>query len=118
MTVIRYIHQNPIKAGIRKNIDGYKFSSYNEYVDKASLVDTGFCLNIIDREQFIEFNNQINDDSCLDIIDKDYRLTDDEAIKIILKISKCKSASDFQKFDKIKRNSYIKNFRLQNLMSN
>ena len=107
LTVIRYIHQNPIKAGICKNIDGYKFSSYNEYINKPNLVNVDFCLGIIDKEQFIEFNNEFNDDICLDIRDNDFRLTDDEALKIICKICKCKSVSDFQKLDKIKRNYYI-----------
>ena len=107
LTVIRYIHQNPIKAGICKNIDGYKFSSYNEYINKPNLVNVDFCLGIIDKEQFIEFNNEFNDDICLDIRDNDFRLTDDEALKIIWKICKCKSVSDFQKLDKIKRNYYI-----------
>ena len=107
LTVIRYIHQNPIKAGICKNIDGYKFSSYNEYINKPNLVSVDFCLGIIDKEQFIEFNNEFNDDICLDIRDNDFRLTDDEALKIIWKICKCKSVSDFQKLDKIKRNYYI-----------
>ena len=107
LTVIRYIHQNPIKAGICKNIDGYKFSSYNEYINKPNLVNVNFCLGIIDKEQFIEFNNEFNDDICLDIRDNDFRLTDDEALKIIWKICKCKSVSDFQKLDKIKRNYYI-----------
>jgi len=107
LTVIRYIHQNPIKAGICKNIDGYKFSSYNEYINKPNLVNVDFCLGIIDKEQFIEFNNEFNDDICLDIRDNDFRLTDDEALKIIWKICKCKSVSDFQKLEKIKRNYYI-----------
>jgi len=31
LTVMRYIHQNPIKAGIIKD---YKWSSYNEYIGK------------------------------------------------------------------------------------
>ena len=107
LTVMRYIHQNPIKAGICKSVDGYKFSSYNEYINQAKLVDTDFCFEIIDREQFIEFNNQFNDDVCLDIADLDYRLTDDDAMKIIWKVCGCKSVSEFQKFDKVKRNSYI-----------
>ncbi len=115
LTVIRYIHQNPIKAGISKNIDGYKFSSYNEYINKENLVDIDFCLSIIDKEQFIEFNNKFNDDVCLDISDNDFRLTDDEALKIIWKICKCNSVSDFQKFDKIKRNYYIEKFYQQGL---
>ncbi len=115
LTVIRYIHQNPIKAGICQNIDGYKFSSYNEYVNKANLIDAEFCFGIIDKEQFIEFNNRFNDDICLDITDGDYRLTDDEAMKIIWKVCKCKSVSDFQKFDKVKRNYYIEKFYQQGL---
>ena len=110
LTVIRYIHQNPVKAGICRNVDGYKFSSYNEYINNSTLIDIDFCLGIIDKEQFIEFNNEFNDDVCLDISDSDFRLTDDEALKIISKICKCKSVSDFQKFDKIKRNYYIGKF--------
>ena len=115
LTVIRYIHQNPVKAGICKNIDGYKFSSYNEYINKGNLVDIDFCLSIIDKEQFIEFNNEFNDDVCLDISNNDFRLTDDEALKIIWKICKCKSVSDFQKLDKVKRNYYIEKFYQQGL---
>ena len=110
LTVIRYIHQNPVKAGICRNIDEYKFSSYNEYINNATLVDTDFCLSIIDKEQFVEFNNESNDEVCLDISDNDFRLTDDEALKIILKTCRCKSVSDFQKFDKVKRNHYIGKF--------
>lgn len=110
LTVIRYIHQNPVKAGICRNVDGYKFSSYNEYINNATFIDTNFCLGIIDKEQFIEFNNEFNDDVCLDISNNDFRLNDDEALKIILKTCRCKSVSDFQKFDKIKRNYYIGRF--------
>ena len=94
-------------SALNQSVDGYKFSSYNEYINKAKLVDTDFCFEIIDREQFIEFNNQFNDDVCLDIADLDYRLTDDDAMKIIWKVCGCKSVSEFQKFDKVKRNSYI-----------
>ena len=115
LTVIRYIHQNPIKAGICKNIDGYKFSSYNEYINKPNLVNVDFCLGIIDKEQFIEFNNEFNDDICLDIRDNDFRLTDDEALKIIWKTCKCKSVSDFQGLDKLKRNLYIEKLYEQGL---
>lgn len=110
LTVIRYIHQNPVKAGICRNVYGYKFSSYNEYINNSTLVDIDFCLGIIDKEQFVEFNNEFNDDVCLDISNNDFRLNDDEALKIILKTCRCKSVSDFQKFDKIKRNYYIGKF--------
>ena len=115
LTVIRYIHQNPIKAGMCKKIDEYKFSSYNEYINNATLIDTEFCLAIIDKEQFIEFNNEFNNSICLDISDSDFRLTDDEALKIIWQTCGCKSVSDFQKFDKVKRNCYIEKIHQQGL---
>ncbi len=115
LTVIRYIHQNPLKAGICKNIDEYKFSSYDEYVKRTNFVDTGLCFGIIEKEQFIKFNNEINDDVCLDIRDNDFRLTDDEAMKIIWKICRCKSVSDFQKLDRVKRNYYIEKIYQQGL---
>ena len=110
LTVIRYIHQNPVKAGLCKSVDEYAYSSYNEYVNNRYIVDTDFCLGIIDREQFVEFNNEYNEDICLDVSEKDYRLTDDEAYAIIKKISKCKTLSDFQHLDKNKRNIFIKAF--------
>lgn len=108
LTVLRYIHQNPVKAGLCKSVDAYRFSSYNEYVNKAVIVDTEFCLGIIDKVQFVKFNNEYNNDICLEIVDNDFRLTDDEAIKIIRKVAKCKTISDFQALDKLKRNFYVK----------
>lgn len=44
LTLLRYIHQNPLKAGIVTNIKSYKWSSYNEYLSSYShngkLLDT------------------------------------------------------------------------------
>ena len=110
LTVLRYIHQNPIKAGLCKNVDEYEFSSYNEYFNTNSLVDTDFCFGFIDREQFIEFNNEYTDDVCLEINENQLRLTDDDALTIIRKISKCKTMADFQRIDINKRNIYINKF--------
>ena len=114
LTVIRYIHQNPIKAGICKNIDGYKLSSYNEYINKPNLVNVDFCLGIIDKEQFIEFNNEFNDDICLEM-EEHFRLTDEEALKIIRKITRCKNTTEFQALEKNKRNFYIRKLSLKGL---
>jgi len=33
--VIRYIHQNPLKAAMVNNVDDYKWSSYKEYIDST-----------------------------------------------------------------------------------
>ena len=45
LTVLRYIHQNPFKAGIVNDISKYRWSSYPEYTGNARL--TGISRNII-----------------------------------------------------------------------
>ena len=109
LTVLRYIHQNPVKAGICKKVEEYKFSSYNEYVIKNYIVDTEQALGMMSVGQFVEFNHQANKESCLDISEEPLiRLTDEQARKIIFKITKCESASDFQRLDRNIRAKYIK----------
>ena len=63
LVVLRYIHQNPIKAGMVRNIEQYKWSSFIEYLNKAILVDVDFPLDIFfngDKEKalksFIQFH--------------------------------------------------------------
>ncbi len=115
LTVLRYIHQNPIKSGLCKKIGEYKFSSYNEYTIKPYVVDNEFCFEIVDRDEFIIFNNQNNSDICLDIEENNFRLTDEEAKIIIQKISKCKSVTDFQNLSIDKRDKYLKVLREKGL---
>lgn len=111
LTVVRYIHQNPVKARLCKNIDGYKFSSYNEYVKNTIMVDTDFCFGIIDKDQFIDFNEEYSQDICLEIEEDNFRLTDDDAKEIIRKISKCRTVSEFQNLSIDKRDKYLKSLR-------
>jgi len=44
--VARYIHMNPVKAGLVDRPEGYRWSSYGAYIgkDRAWLVDAGFLL--------------------------------------------------------------------------
>ena len=116
LTVLRYIHQNPIKAGITKTIDDYKFSSYNDYIDEESdVVDFDFALSILPKPEFMNFNNESNDDVCLDITAKDFRINDVDARRIIKKVSKCENATEFQALSQSYRDIYIKKFKQKGL---
>ena len=53
LNVLRYIHQNPVKAGLVKDISDYKWSSYSEYVDSVSIVDSNYILGIFHRNRDI-----------------------------------------------------------------
>lgn len=47
---IKYIHMNPVKAGITSKEEGYKFSSYRNYISKSE--------NVNDKLLEIVFNNE------------------------------------------------------------
>ena len=107
LTVLRYIHQNPVKARLCRSVESYPYSSISEYYSKPKLVDTSFAFSMLPLQEFVDYHNQYSDDQCLEI-EEHIRLTDDEAKRIISKISKCKSAAAFQELEIPKRNLYIK----------
>ena len=89
MTVIRYIHQNPVKAGIVERIDSWPWSSYPAYCGQVTypkdLINSKKVLQMVSedltiaREKFKEFNEQNNQDECMDEGWKRRRLTDEQA---------------------------------------
>lgn len=91
LQVIRYIHKNPIKAGICLGYIDYKFSSYNEYFCKSVYADTEFLLNITSLNNFKAFHEENVDDKVMDITESKIRVSDNAAIEIINKIYKRKT---------------------------
>ncbi|HYE83777.1 MAG TPA: transposase [Clostridia bacterium] len=115
-TVLRYIFQNPIKAGIVTNIQNYSWTNYTDYIKGSNASDADFALDIFgsDREKavqgFIEFVNIKNNDECMDIPEK-RRLADNDAIRIIKEYCKVTHGVDMQKLDIGTRNLYIKDLK-------
>ena len=73
LSLIRYIHRNPIKPGIG-TIEGYKWSSYKEYMNQDnSLVETEEILGIFSKNtqnalaQFAKFNHETMEEAFLDV---------------------------------------------------
>lgn len=74
MTVFRYIHHNPLKAGYTAAIEDYEWTSYHDYVRPWPYVaDIGFMLQMFAhdkeeaRRQIISFIGEKCEDSCLDM---------------------------------------------------
>lgn len=112
LAVIRYIHQNPIKAGLCNNLTDYKFSSYGEYLRETSLIDKNFVLDIITLEDFKRFNSESANDKCLEDERKAVlRVTDEKAKRIIYKYSKCKSVAEFQRLPPKQIERYLEKFK-------
>ena len=116
LTVLRYIHQNPVKALICMKAEDYDESSYNEYVypKPNQITDTGFALGMMSKEQFVEFNNEVNDDKCLEMREV-VRVNDNEAKAIILEISQCGNSSEFQALPEENRNEYLQELKSKGL---
>ena len=83
LTVLRYIHQNPIKAKIVNDVAAYKWSSYSEYVENAQIVDKAYALNMFSDQsdeakgRLVQFLRETNSDVCLEIPEAKTNVDDD-----------------------------------------
>lgn len=120
LTVLRYIHQNPFKAGIVNDISKYRWSSYPEYTGNAGMTDTSFILSIFSEndakatERFTEYHKTIQTEKCLGM-DESKRIYDDEAKQIIVRISGMSLPSRIQLLDHNIRNEFLKKFKKEGL---
>lgn len=107
-TVFRYIHQNPLHAGLETAVGTYRWSSYYDYaISQSSFVDIDKAINFFQsNEKCIEYLQYISDEKCMEYNSLS-RLSDTEALKIIHKKTSCKSASDFQHLDRTLRNQHL-----------
>ena len=111
-TIIRYIHQNPVQAGMCKRVSDYAYSSYAAYFGDETLVDTAYILQIWPIDEFVEVNEIFVDAECLDISESAVsRVTDEQAKVLMRKISKCETVTDFQNLEVTKRDKYLKKLR-------
>jgi len=52
LTLVRYIHQNPLKAGITKRLASYRYSTYRDYATgRQGLCDTDFVMSMFSDDQ-------------------------------------------------------------------
>lgn len=116
LRVLRYIHQNPLKAGMAKGISGYKWTSYYEYIGKKNLVDIDIILDILspDRHKsfniYVDFMDEINDYDIF--IDNDARLpiSDDKVLDHIRSLG-VSSISELQQMSRNERNDILKKLK-------
>lgn len=110
-TLLRYIHQNPVKAGVVEHVKDYEFSSWGEY---EGCVDSVFQIcsvdTVLNRIPFEELDALVNelladDINCMDIDDPSKRRpSDDQVWQMIIEKSGVKNVSAFQQLnEEVKR---------------
>lgn len=125
LDLVRYIHQNPVKARISE-MNRYKWSSYLEYFESEKLkeedkiVETEEILEMfsLDKEQarkeFLKFNRKtLTFHESIELLEYEIRnkLTDEEVIYFIKKELEIYNIQEIQKYDANARDEMIQKIR-------
>ena len=83
LTVLRYIHQNPLRAGVATT-ESYSWSSYSEYVGSSHICDTSLALSMLGgKAGFAAFHEYFDRTAtCLDIQGTRRTLSTEEVLSI------------------------------------
>lgn len=116
MTVIRYVHSNPVVAGMMKLPEEYKWSSTCAYYlgkeYPGGITNTAVVLGLFGGnkkssiEEFKQFTNQENDDKCLEDIVR-IKASDEEVLSAILKLLKGNDISSLGQMERKERDDIL-----------
>ncbi|MEW6697056.1 MAG: transposase [Bacillota bacterium] len=116
LNVLRYIHQNPLKAKLVNHIQEYRWSSYGEYLSEKRIIESAVIFDILSSEGiskakgiFVDFMVQSDDSSFLDINEKK-KITDKEAKELIVNHGNINTA-ELHKLDRDKRDEVLKKLK-------
>ena len=115
LTVLRYIHKNPVKAGVVKSEEEYFWSSYYDYIGNQGITNVDFILRIFSNNKieavnlFKKYTEENNKEECLDI-GKTRGISDEEVIKYLKKLG-IVEISELQQVEKASRDSIIRQLK-------
>lgn len=117
MAVVRYIHQNPVKAGMVNSVEEWKWSSCSRYYGLTGypegLLDSEILFGMISEnrqiaiDNFMEYNKEENVDTYLDDVARK-RLTDEEARSRIKELIEEYEIAEVKSLPKSQRDKIIK----------
>ncbi|MDT8858927.1 transposase [Alkalihalobacillus sp. MEB130] len=121
LTVLRYIHQNPLKAGLSPDVFDSSWTSIQEYTQKATIVDVDLALNQFSANRktalvgFKAHMQQITNDRCLDekVI---VRISDSEIMSYMRELG-ISNSSVLQQLDRESRNDILRELKKLNGIS-
>lgn len=108
-TVLRYIHQNPVKARMVDHPKAYQWSSYVDYMNPghAPLTDVDFGLALFKSPgHFTHFMGTTNQDTCLDT--EDQTRTSDETVILHVQGMMQEQKSTWETLSKTQRMDMVK----------
>ena len=115
LAALRYIHQNPVKAGIVRQCSNYKYSSFNFYFSPNELIDIDYTFSLISENQFNTFHQQEEKREFIDITEIQKRVSDKYALQIYNEITNCCKQNEFKKMNRNERNQMIRQMKYKGL---
>lgn len=111
LSCLRYILQNPVAAGICASPFDYEFSSAREYERRSrGLTDIDMALDMIGENEFRDFICAAPEYRHLDVAST-RSLTDADLRKVMVRVSGCMTASEFQQLAREERNLALMEMR-------
>ena len=97
LTVIRYVHWNPVKAGLCSMPEAYPYSSYARYFEPQGMIDSTFIAGMMGVEEFRSFHSTPGKEECLEVRENTKQhVTDEQAAALMRRLTGCKNAPEYQ----------------------
>jgi len=115
VTLLRYIHQNPIKGFVIEKISDYRWCSWTEYIGKEDFKITSkqTVLNRLSIEELARLiDEEIPEEKSEKVIDYEHKHSkkierDEEAWKIITEVSGAANLAEFQAIERPQQKYYL-----------
>ncbi len=110
LTVLRYIIQNPMKAGLEKEPGTYPWSSFTAYSKgRGNLTDTKLPIKLAGgREEMLRFLKQHNQDKALEDQTSGKKHNDEKATQLFQSTTGCFSKQEFRNLPLGEQTAHIK----------
>lgn len=111
LTVLRCIHQEPVRVGLTTEVSRYIWSSFEAYLGKSVLVDTEICLGLFgedekrQRVRWQKFMTEPTEEKCLEAVRKN--INDEDLQQILLRLASVKTIEALSKLPKTARNQVL-----------
>lgn len=117
LTVLRYIHQNPVRAGLIQSLSEGWSSSYSTYFEANPLVDSFYILKMFSsddeeaRRQFNRFMQAADDDVPNLVYKEPVLLRDEEARVLIQQLANIRTPLELQTMKKPDRDEVLRKIK-------
>lgn len=115
VTLLRYIHQNPLKPHLVNDLKDYRWSSWNEYLGTADVIFTSV-EPVLSRISLTELNDlivnplsEVEEEGLIDVEVRPHKsgYSDDDVWQLLKKYSGTSNASEFQRLPRPLQKHYL-----------